>query len=121
MVYIGDNMYKVYSVYDKVAKQCDRLFLSLNDDMAVRQFEKDITEALKNNPLYPVSDLEIVCLGYYSNDANIIDKDGSVVSSPVKESGVPINIFLKEIEPYFLNNVKVGEIPEDFKTEDNEV
>lgn len=59
---------KVYSIYDKVAKECGPLFTAKNDDVAVRNFKNLLVSERVSNP----SDYMLYNLGEFDPDQPIL-------------------------------------------------
>lgn len=63
---------KVYSIFDRVAKECGPLFTAKNDDVAVRNFNNLlVSERVCNH-----SDYMLYCLGEFDPEKPILEGFG---------------------------------------------
>lgn len=82
-------MYKVYTIFDKIAGEGTTLFLAKNDKQAEREFARYNIERKAYNPFHKTEDYTVLCLGIYYND--------------IQDN---VRLEVKEEMPYDLGNIK---------------
>lgn len=70
---------KVYTIFDKVARRGNYLFLANNQDEAKRIFENSMARGKRENPDLVISDYTCYYLGVY-HDEDVMDGQDRVVS-----------------------------------------
>lgn len=66
---------QIFTIYDKVARRGNNLFLASNQDEAKRIFENSMKSWQRQNPDFNPSDYTCFFLGYYY-DEDVIKTDG---------------------------------------------